>query len=239
MNLLSVSVSMGKEVPYRDKSVTTGIFKEPVGGRIMLRSLNLDGDRQIDLRGHGGPFKAVCVYTTENYEHWKQELGRDDFRVPQFGENFTVEGMHEDDVHVGDVFRVGEALVEVTQPRVPCYRLGIKMADPHFPKKFLQSCLVGFYFRVLEEGVVGAGDSIELVRKDPEQMSVRQVCRLYYFDRDNLEDCKRAIRIKALSPGWREGFEDRLEKAGIALERTAEPKDEMCCGPTGPEVLGG
>ena len=124
--------------------------------------------------------------------------------------------MHEDDIRVGDVFRVGDALVEVTQPRVPCYRLGIKMGDPHFPKAFLQSCLVGFYLRVLEEGMVGAGDGIVPVRKDPEEMSVRKICDLYYFDRDNLEDCKKAIRIKALSPGWRVGFEDRLEKAGVA-----------------------
>ena len=145
--------------------------------------------------------------------------------------------MHEDDIHVGDVFRVGDALVEVTQPRVPCYRLGIKMGDLHFPKTFLQSCLVGFYLRVLEEGMVGAGDSIELVKNDPEEMSVRKICRLYYFDRANLEDCQKAVRIKALSPGWREGFEDRLEKAGIAVEPKEQPKDEMCCGPTGQEVV--
>ena len=124
MKLLSISVSMGKAVPYMDKTVTTGIFKEPVEGRVMLRTLNLDGDRQIDLRGHGGIHKAACVYTTENYEHWGRELGRNDFTFPQFGENFTVEGMPEDLVHVGDIFRVGDALVEVTQPRVPCYRLG-------------------------------------------------------------------------------------------------------------------
>ena len=237
MKLLPVSVSMGTEVPYMGKTVTTGIFKEPVSGRVMLRSLNLDGDRQIDRRGHGGPFKAACVYTMENYEHWGRELGRSDFSFPQFGENFTVEGMHEDDIHVGDVFRVGQALVEVTQPRVPCYRLGIKMEDPHFPKRFLQSCLVGFYFRVLEEGEVGAAHSIELVKADPEAVSVRKICHLYYFDRDNVEDCKKAIRIKALSPGWREGFEDRLAKAGIPVERAAEPEDEMCCGPKGQEVL--
>ena len=145
--------------------------------------------------------------------------------------------MHENEIHVGDAFRVGDALVEVTQPRVPCYRLGIKMGDPHFPKTFLRSCLVGFYLRVLEEGMVGAGDSIELVKRDPEEMSVRKICHLYYFDRNNLEDCKKAIRIKALSPGWREGFEDRLEKAGIPVERTVAPKDEMCCGPTGEVVL--
>ncbi len=236
MKLLSVSVSLRKEVPYRGKTVATGIFKEPVSGRVMLRTLNLDGDQQVDRKGHGGIYKAACVYTIENYEHWARELGRDDFKYPQFGENFTVEGMPEDEVHVGDVFRVGRALVEVTQPRVPCYRLGIKMDDPQFPRRFLQSSRVGFYFRVLEEGDVGAGDVIELVRMDPEGLSVRAVNHLYYFDQKNLDDCQRAIRIKALSPGWREGFLDRLEKAGIPVEREEEPKDEKCCGPDDREM---
>ena len=231
MKLLSVSVSRRKEVPYKGRTVATGIFKEPVSGRVMLRTLNLDGDQQVDLKGHGGVYKAVCVYTTENYEHWARELGRNDFRPAQFGENFTVEGMLEGDIHVGDVFRIGKALVEVTQPRVPCYRLGIKMGDPQFPRIFLQSSRVGFYLRVLEEGDVGAGDAIELVRKDPEDMSVRDVNHLYYFDPGNLEDCKRATRIKALSPGWRDGFLDRLEKAGIRVKRREESKDERCCGP--------
>ncbi len=231
MKLLSVSVSLRKEVPYMGKTVATGIFKEPVSGPVMLRTLNLDGDQQVDLKGHGGIYKAACVYTIENYQHWERELGRSDFSFPQWGENFTVDGMPEDQVHVGDVFRVGSALVEVTQPRVPCFRLGIKMENPKFPKRFLQSCRVGFYLRVLEEGEVGAGDIIELVRKDPEEMSVRAVCRLYYFDRKNLEDCKRAIRIQALSPGWREGFEERLTGAGVPLEYGEDPEDGKCCGP--------
>ena len=231
MKLLSVSVSLRKEVPYMGKTVATGIFKEPVNERVMLRTLNLDGDQQVDLKGHGGIYKAACVYTIENYEHWKQELGRTDFKIPQFGENFTVEGMTEDKIHVGDVFRVGAAVVEVTQPRVPCYRLGLKMNDPRFPKLFLRSCRVGFYLRVLEEGEVGAGDTFELVKKDAEHLTVRKVCHLYYFDKENLEDTKRAVRIEALSPGWREGFEDRLIKAGIPIERREEPKDEMCCDP--------
>ena len=231
MKLLSVSVSLRKEVPYMSKIVATGIFKEPVSDRVMLQTLNLDGDQQVDLKGHGGIYKAACVYSIENYEHWERELGRSDFSFPQFGENFTVEGMPEDQVHVGDVFRVGSALVEVTQPRVPCFRLGIKMENPKFPKMFLQSCRVGFYLRVLEEGEVGAGDIIELVKKDPEEMSVRAVCHLYYFDRKNLDDCKRAIRIQALSPGCREGFEERLTGAGVPLEYGEDPEDEKCCGP--------
>ena len=230
MKLLEVSVSMGTDVMHKGKTVRTGIFKEPVSGRVMLRKLNLDGDRQLDLKGHGGVYKAACVYTRENYEYWQRELGRTDFRFPQFGENLTVEGMLEDAIHVGDVFRIGDALVDVTQPRVPCYRLGIQMKNAEFPKMFLRSCRVGFYFRVRREGEVGAGDVIELVEKDPEEMSVRAVCHLYYFDKENIEDCKKAIRIKALSPGWREGFAGRLEKAGIPVERREEPEDAMCRG---------
>ena len=231
MDLLSVNVSLGKEVTYKSKTVTTGIFKEPVNDRVMLRTLNLDGDRQIDLKGHGGPFKAVCVYSIEQYELWQKELGRDDFRHGQFGENFTVDGMPDDKTHVGDVFRVGNALVQVTQPRVPCYRLGIKMGSPEFPKKFLQSNRVGFYMRVLQEGEVGAGDLIELVETDPQRMTVEEINRLLYFDSQNMEDAKKALHIDALSPGWRGSFEERLEKAGVSVELIEKPEDGPCCGP--------
>ena len=231
MKLLSVNVSLGKDVPYKGKTVTTGIFKEPVNGRVMLRTLNLDGDRQVDLKGHGGPYKSVCVYSIEQYEHWQRELGRDDFRHGQFGENFTVEGMPDDKTHVGDVFRVGSALVQVTQPRVPCYRLGIKMESPEFPKRFLQSNRVGFYMRVLQEGEVGAGDLIDLVEEDPERITVEEMNRLLYFDPQNVEDAKRALRIDALSPGWRGSFEERLEKAGISVDFIETAEDGQCCGP--------
>ena len=231
MELLSVNVSLGKEVPYKGKTVATGIFKEPVNGRVMLRVLNLDGDRQVDLKGHGGPYKAVCVYSIEQYQQWEKELGRDDFRHGQFGENFTVDGMPDDKTHVGDVFRVGNSLVQVTQPRVPCYRLGIKMGSPEFPKKFLQSNRVGFYMRVLQEGEVGAGDSIELVETDPQQITVEAMNRLLYFDPENVEDATRALGIAALSPGWRGSFEERLEKAGISVEFIEKSEDGPCCGP--------
>lgn len=231
MKLLSVNVSLGREVPYKGKTVTTGIFKEPVDGRVMLRTLNLDGDRQVDLKGHGGPYKAICVYSIEQYERWQQELGRDDFSHGQFGENFTVNGMPDDETHVGDVFRVGGTLVQVTQPRVPCYRLGIKMESPGFPKMFLQSNRVGFYMRVLQEGDIGAGDSIELVEPDPQRMPVEEMNRLLYFDTENVEDAKRALRIDALSPGWRGSFEDRLEKAGVSVDFIEKPEDGPCCGP--------
>ncbi len=231
MELLSVNSSLGKDVSYKGKTVTTGIFKEPVNGRVMLRTLNLDGDRQVDLKGHGGPYKAVCVYSIEQYEHWQSELGRDDFRHGQFGENFTVDGMPDDKTHVGDVFRVGSTLVQVTQPRVPCYRLGIKMGSPEFSKRFLQSNRVGFYMRVLQEGEVGAGDLIELVETDPQRMTVEEMNRLLYFDPKNVEDAKRALRINVLSPGWRGSFEERLEKAGVSVEFIEKPEDGPCCGP--------
>ena len=231
MKLLSVNVSVVKETTHKDKTVTTRIFKEAVEGRIDLGHLNLVGDQQADLKGHGGPNRAVYVYSIENYKHWQQELGRKDFQPGQFGENFTVDGMLEDQIHVGDVFQVGSARVQVTQPRVPCYKLGIKMENPRFVKVFLRSCRVGFYLRVLQEGEVGVGDGLQLVESEPEKMTVRDICHLYYFDPKNLEDCKRAIRIEALSPGWREGFEERLVTAGIAVARRAEHSEQVCCGP--------
>lgn len=217
MKLLSVNVSPPVEVMHRGKTVTTGIFKEPVNHRVMLRTMNLDGDGQADLIAHGGIYKAAYVYSIENYDYWKQELGRTDFAFGQFGENFTVEGMPEDEIHVGDVFRVGGALVEVTQPRVPCYKLGIRMGLSQFVKMFLASCRVGFYLRVLEEGEVGAGDVFDRVRTDPERMSVREICRLLYFDPENLEGARKALRIRALSPGWRQSFEERLAKTGASI----------------------
>ncbi len=213
MKLLSVNVSLPKEIDHRGKAVTTGIFKEPVDGRVMLRALNLDGDGQADLIGHGGKFRAVYVYSYDNYAYWKRELGRTDFTFGQFGENFTVDGMLDDAIHVGDVFRVGGALVEVTQPRVPCFKLAIRMGLEGFQNILLSSNRIGFYLRVLEEGEVGAGDVIERVKTDPQRMTVGEVNNLLYFDLGNLEDSRKALRIKALSPGWRGSFEDRLAKA--------------------------
>ena len=212
MKLLSVNVSLPKEVPYKDKTITTGIFKEPVEGRVMLRELNLEGDGQADLKAHGGIHKAVYVYSIENYDHWKRELGRDDFTYGQFGENFTVEGMTDGEVHIGDQYRVGGALLEVTQPRVPCFKLGLRMDSSEFPKMFHTGERMGFYFRALEEGEVGAGDVIERVKIDPERMTVREIYHLLYFDKDNVEVAKKALCIKALSPGWRGSFEEIVSK---------------------------
>ncbi|MBA3795258.1 MAG: MOSC domain-containing protein [Rubrobacter sp.] len=214
MKLVSVNVSHPREVAHGRKMVRTGIFKEPVAGRIVLRGLNLDGDGQADLVNHGGLHRAAYVYPVENYEYWSRELDRDDLSFGQFGENFTVEGMTEEDVHIGDVFRVGDALVEVSQPRPPCFKLGIKMAMPGFPKLFLASGRVGFYLRVLEEGEVGEGDEIERVRRDPERLTVRETSHLLFLEGQDLKGARRALRVPALSPGWRESFEERLVTAG-------------------------
>jgi MOSC domain-containing protein YiiM len=226
MKLLSVNVSLPKEVPHGRKTVSTGIFKEPIAGRVMLRTSNLDGDGQADLENHGGIDRAAYAYSIENYDHWRQELGRNEFAFGQFGENFTVEGMVEDDVHIGDVFRVGDALVEVSQPRPPCFKLGIKMGMAGFPKLFLASGRVGFYLRVLQEGEVGAGDVFERVESDPEQMTVRKMSHLLFFEPENLEGAKRALRVRALSPGWRDSFEERLAKAGGVDEQDKAAKKE-------------
>ena len=221
MKLLSVNVSRPRDISHNGKTVRTGIFKQPIDGRTMLRELNVDGDGQADLVGHGGIYKAAYVYSFENYRYWENELGRSDFEFGQFGENFTVEGMLDDDIHVGDTFRIGGALVEVSQPRVPCFKLGIRMGVLGFEHVLLSSNRIGFYLRVLEEGEVGAGDAIEPVERDPERLSVAKVHNLLYFDLGDLDGARKALRIKALSPGWRGSFEDRVAKADIT-GKTAE-----------------
>jgi MOSC domain-containing protein YiiM len=227
MKVLSVNVSLPREVPFEDRTVTTGIFKKPANGQVTLRALNFDGDGHADPQNHGGIHRAAYVYSIENYAYWQRELGRNDFIPGQFGENLTVEGMLEDQVHIGDVFRVGGALVEVTQPRVPCFKLGIRMNLAQFPKMFLASCRVGFYVRVLEEGGVGEGDALERTKLDPEGFSVREMCHLLYFDKRNWERAAKALRIPALSPGWRRSLEKRLAKAGMTVEYGAKPKGSV------------
>lgn len=210
MKLISINVAQPKDVLHNSQVVKTGIFKQPLQGRVMVRTLNIDGDGQGDARVHGGIYKAVYAYPVEHYDHWKHELGRDDLTYGKFGENLTVEGMREDSVHIGDVFRVGKALVQVTQPRVPCFKLGIKMDMLEFPKQFLASRKVGFYLRVLEEGEIEAGDSIEKISIDPQQMTVRTILHLRYFDKTDREGIKDAVQLEALAPAWREPFEKIL-----------------------------
>jgi len=184
----------------------------------MLRRLNLEGDGQADRNVHGGINKAVYAYPFEHYEYWSRELGRTDFAYGQFGENFTVSGMLEDAVRIGDAFRIGSALVEVTQPRAPCFKLGIRMGMNDFPKRFMASGRTGFYLKVLEEGEVGVGDGIERIRGDVGNITVRGLWHLAYYEPQNLEDAKKALRLPSLAPEWRKPMEKRLIQAGIPLE---------------------
>jgi MOSC domain-containing protein YiiM len=213
--LLSVNVSLPKPVEHNGKTVWTGIFKEPIPGRVALRRLNLDGDRQADLTVHGGVDKAVYAYPVEHYDHWRRALGRELSVFGQFGENFTVSGMPESSTSIGNVYRVGTAVVQVTQPRTPCFKLGIRMGDRRFLRPFLASGRTGFYLRVLEEGEVGAGDDIELVRADPSDLTVAELLRVAYEDLDDLEGAKRAAAVQALSAGWREWLGARVAKGGV------------------------
>lgn len=210
MKLLSVNVGRPRPVPHGGKLVETAIFKEPFAGPVMVRSTNLEGDRQADLVNHGGEHKAVYAYDHAMYDYWRRELSRDDFTFGQFGENLTVEGMPDDEVCIGDVCQIGTARLQVTQPRAPCFKLGIRMSDPGIVKKFLQTCRVGFYLRVLEEGRIEAGEEIALIERGPQQISVMQTCRLMYFDKGNVDDVRRLLQEDALSPAWREPLARRL-----------------------------
>ena len=234
MKLLSVNVSLPRNVTYKGRTVRTGIYKEPVEGRVKVARLNLEGDGQADLVGHGGEFRAVLVYSIENYEYWSETLGRTDLAFGQFGENFTVSGMLDDIIHVGDRFCIGTALFEVTQPRVPCYKLAMKMEVEGFYNRLLKSGRPGFYCRVLEEGAVEAGDRIEQVAADSVAMTVQRVSNLLYFDKDDFGGAREALRIPALSPGWRHSFEERLAKAEV-VTRAREPYRTLVVTDTVPE----
>ena len=179
----------------------------------MLREKNIDGDGQGDLRVHGGTYKAIYGYPFEHYAHWQQELHRDDLTYGQFGENLTVEGLLEASANIGDVFQIGATVkLQITQPRVPCFKLAYKMGLPEFPKQFLESRRVGFYFRVLEEGEITAGDAITRIEVAPEPMSVTEIVNLRYFDTDNHEKIARARKLPALSPSWKRDFTKILSK---------------------------
>jgi len=225
--LLSVNVGMPKDVTWQGRTVFTGVFKSPVGGRRRVRRLNVDGDGQGDLAGHGGEQRAVFVYQMDSYRHWEKELGRDDFVPGQFGENFTVEGLGDDEVCIGDRYRIGTALFEVSQPRVTCYRVGIRMDDPRIPALLVSHRRPGFYFRVLEEGDVGAGDEIVKVAAGAEQMAVAEVDGLLYLPGHSRQGLLRALRIDALSPGWQASFRALLDAApgagNVGLAVTSPP----------------
>jgi MOSC domain-containing protein YiiM len=211
MRVLSVNVGLPREVFWRGKPVTTGIWKEPVLGPVRLHGLNLDGDRQADLRVHGGPDKAVYAYPSEFYELWSRERPELDPRPGTFGENLTTEGLPDDGVNVGDRFRIGTAELVVTQPRLPCFKLGIRMGRDEFVTEFLERGLLGFYLAVVREGEVAAGDEIVEVARDPHRFPVTEVARLYVDGRDDAEGMRRAAGLDALPDSWREWFRMQLD----------------------------
>ncbi len=263
MRIHSVNVGLPEEISDGKRTIVSGIYKTPVGGRVMARRLNLDGDGQADLEAHGGEQRAIYAYPWVHFHHWARRMGRDGFPPGAFGENLTLDDVTEEDVCIGDRFRVthgsgtdgggnrtdrggnrtdgggsgtdgggsgtdgggnrtdgggsgtdgggkSTAVLEVTQPRPPCYKLEMRLAAPGFAKTFLRSGRVGFYLRVITEGEIGAGDEMERIAEGPERMSVRRISELLHFDKDNLADAERALRIPALSPGWRDSFRKRV-----------------------------
>jgi ferredoxin-NADP reductase/MOSC domain-containing protein YiiM/ferredoxin len=210
--LLSVNVGLPRDVTWNGKTVRTAVWKSPVTGRRMVRKLDIDGDAQGDLAGHGGEHRAVFVYQMDSYHYWERFLGRSDFSFGQFGENFTVEGLSDSEVCIGDRYRIGGAIFEVTQPRVTCYRVGIRMNEPRMAALLVAHHRPGFYFRVLQEGEVGAGDDIAKITDGPERISVAEVDALLYLPGHSSEQLQRALRIPALSKGWQSSFQAMLQQ---------------------------
>ena len=214
--LLSVNVGMPRDVTWRGRTVHTAVWKKPVAGPRMVRRLNIEGDGQGDLAGHGGEQRAVFVYQIESYRYWQEQLGRDDFEYGQFGENFTVQGLADDQVCIGDRYRIGGAIFEVTQPRVTCFRVGIRMDDPRLPAQLVSQHRPGYYFRVLTEGAVEAGQEIIKLASGPEGMTVAEMDALLYLPGHPRQQVLRALRIPALSGGWKTSFQEMLDQPGEA-----------------------
>ncbi len=212
MKVISVNVGLPRAVLWKGKAVLTGIFKEPVGGRVQVRSLNLDGDQQADLTVHGGVDKAVYAYPAEHYAYWRNQLPDMELPWGMFGENWTIEGLSEDAVNIGDRFRIGSAEVIATQPRMPCYKLGIKFGRTDIVKRFLDSRLTGVYFSVVQAGEVGTGDMLERISRDENNVTVADITRLYVRETDDLELLQRTLQVQALPSGWRDYFQQQLEQ---------------------------
>jgi MOSC domain-containing protein YiiM len=217
MKLISVNCGLPKEVLWHGMTVTTSIHKEPIEGRVALRTLNLDGDRQSDLTVHGGAHKAVYCYQLSHYDYWKAELRGRPLPPGVFGENFTIEGPGEDSIHIGDRFAVGFAEVVVSQPRLPCYKLGIRFGSDEMVKRFLASGRTGFYLAVIREGEVGAGDEIRTLNLDPYAVPVSEITRLYVakkFDATDAAMVRRALEVEALTESWKDYFREKLSRLG-------------------------
>src|SRR5581483_3260668 len=212
MNIVSVNVGLPKQVVWKGKAVETGIFKEPVEGSVFVRKLNLDGDRQADLSVHGGPNKAVYAYPAEHYDFWRTEFPDMNLLWGMFGENLTVTGLKEDAIVIGDRFQIGSTVIEAKQPRMPCFKLGIKFGRDDIIRRFLDSGRTGFYFLVVEEGEMKAGDAIERIHRQKDGVTIADVARLYSRDRLNIDLLRRAIQTEALPEDWRDYFQKRLQK---------------------------
>ena len=215
MKLISVNCGLPKEVLWHGQVVTTSIYKEPVEGRVALRTLNLDGDRQSDLTVHGGKDKAVYCYQLSHYDYWKAEMRDRPLPPGAFGENFTIDGPGEDSIHIGDRFAIGSAEVVVTQPRMPCYKLGIRFESDDMIKRFLESGRTGFYLAVTREGEVGAGDEIRTLSLDPHSVPVSGITRLYLAKKYDARDAamvRQALEVEALTDSWKEYFLDKLTR---------------------------
>jgi MOSC domain-containing protein YiiM len=210
MRILSVNVGLPREVAKGNDLVRTGIFKAPIPGRVLLRRLNLAGDAQADLSVHGGPDKAVYAYPIENYAYWREQLPGRELPFGIFGENLTLEGLRDDAVHIGDELRLGSARLVVTQPRLPCFKLGIRFGDPEIVARFLASNRPGFYLAVLQEGEVGAGDLVDVVHEDDNRLTVTELFRVMIHDKSNREVMQRALRVRHLADVLRKKFESRL-----------------------------
>ena len=214
MKVVSVSVGLPCEVESRGKRIRTSIFKAPVAGRVRVSALGLEGDRQSDLSVHGGALRAVCAYPMEHYAFWRGEFPALDYPWGAFGENLTTEGLVEDEAHIGDRYRIGTVEIMVTQPRLPCYKLGTRFNCPDMVRTFLHSGRTGFLFSVLREGEIGAGDAIEQLAVGDQSVTVSEITRLYAFDDPNRDLLRRASRLEALPEEWREHFRERLSKIG-------------------------
>ena len=212
MKILSVNVGLPREVTWQGKLVTTGIFKEPIKGPVIMRTLNLGGDAQADLTVHGGVSKAVYAYPSEHYAFWRAELPGMDLPWGMFGENFTTERLLEEAVYIGDRFQIGETEVVVTEPRMPCYKLGIKFGRADIIKRFLASRRTGFYFAVVREGMVSAGNSLKFIGREQQEISVADITRLYAFEKGDVKGMRRAIGVEALPESWKGYFRHQLEK---------------------------
>ena len=210
--VLSVNVGQPRKILWQGKSITTCIFKEPVAARVPVRRLNLDGDQQASLNVHGGPYKAVYVYPAEHYDYWRKEFPDRTLPFGMFGENLTTEGVLETEVHIGDRFRVGSAEVQVTQPRIPCFKLEAKFGRDDMIERFLASHRSGFYLEVVKEGEVGAGDAVEPIHRDENRVTVSEIVRLFTTGQEDLEGLRRAAQLNVLGASWRERFRQRIER---------------------------